>query len=311
VQKLLKMEERLHQRVVGQEEAIKAVASAIRRARAGLQDPNRPLGSFIFLGPTGVGKTELARALAEFMFDDEHSMIRIDMSEYQEKHTVSRLIGAPPGYVGYDESGQLTEAVRRRPYAVVLFDEIEKAHPEVLNVMLQLLDDGRLTDGQGRTVDFKNTVVIMTSNVGSHVIADAAVKGGAMDDTVHREVMDALRSHFRPEFLNRVDDIIIFHALSRTELRQIIDIQLKGLVKRLEDRKIRVELSENAKDLIIAEAYDPIYGARPLKRTIQRRILDPLAVRVLQGDFGEGDTVLIDVKAGELVFNKVEAGVPA
>jgi ATP-dependent Clp protease ATP-binding subunit ClpB len=311
VQKLLKMEDRLHQRVVGQDEAIKAVASAIRRARAGLQDPNRPLGSFIFLGPTGVGKTELARALAEFMFDDEHSMIRIDMSEYQEKHTVSRLIGAPPGYIGYDESGQLTEAVRRRPYAVVLFDEIEKAHPEVLNVMLQLLDDGRLTDGQGRTVDFKNTVVIMTSNVGSHLIADAAVQGRMMNDIVQREVMEALRSHFRPEFLNRVDDIIIFHALSKAELRQIIDIQLKGLVKRLEDRKIRVELSEKAKDLIIAEAYDPTYGARPLKRTIQRRILDPLAVRVLQGDFHEGDTVLIDVKAGELAFNKAEAGVPA
>jgi ATP-dependent Clp protease ATP-binding subunit ClpB len=311
VQKLLKMEERLHQRVVGQDEAIQAVASAIRRARAGLQDPNRPLGSFIFLGPTGVGKTELARALAEFMFDDEHSMIRIDMSEYQEKHTVSRLIGAPPGYVGYDESGQLTEAVRRRPYAVVLFDEIEKAHPEVLNVMLQLLDDGRLTDGQGRTVDFKNTVVIMTSNVGSHAIADAAVRGEGLNEGTRREVTDALRSHFRPEFLNRVDDIIIFHALSKAELRQVIDIQLRGLVKRLEDRKIRVELSEKAKDLIIAEAYDPIYGARPLKRTIQRRVLDPLAVRVLQGDFREGDTVLIDVKGGELVFNKAEAGVAA
>jgi ATP-dependent Clp protease ATP-binding subunit ClpB len=311
VQKLLKMEERLHQRVVGQDEAIKAVASAIRRARAGLQDPNRPLGSFIFLGPTGVGKTELARALAEFMFDDEHSMIRIDMSEYQEKHTVSRLIGAPPGYIGYDESGQLTEAVRRRPYAVVLFDEIEKAHAEVLNVLLQLLDDGRLTDGQGRTVDFKNTVVIMTSNAGSHLIADAAFKGEGLTEDIRREVMDAMRSHFRPEFLNRVDDIIIFHALSKAELRQIIDIQLRGLVKRLEDRKIRVELTETAKDLIIAEAYDPIYGARPLKRTIQRRILDPLAVRVLQGDFREGDRVEIDVKAGELVFNKAESGVAA
>jgi ATP-dependent Clp protease ATP-binding subunit ClpB len=311
VQKLLKMEERLHQRVVGQDEAIKAVASAIRRARAGLQDPNRPLGSFIFLGPTGVGKTELARALAEFMFDDEHSMIRIDMSEYQEKHTVSRLIGAPPGYIGYDEAGQLTEAVRRRPYSVVLFDEIEKAHSEVLNVMLQLLDDGRLTDSKGRTVDFKNTVVIMTSNVGSHVIADAAFKGEGLNEGTRREVMDALRSHFRPEFLNRVDDIIIFHALSKAELRHIIDIQLRGLVKRLEDRKIRVELADQAKDLLIEEGYDPTYGARPLKRTIQRRILDPLAVRVLQGDFGEGDTVLIDVKAGELVFNKVEAGVAA
>ena len=238
-------------------------------------------------------------------------MIRIDMSEYQEKHTVSRLIGAPPGYVGYDESGQLTEAVRRRPYAVVLFDEIEKAHPEVLNVMLQLLDDGRLTDGQGRTVDFKNTVVIMTSNVGSHAIADAAVRGEGLSEGTRREVTDALRSHFRPEFLNRVDDIIIFHALSKVEMRTIIDIQLQGLVKRLADRKIHVELTDRAKDLIIEEGYDPTYGARPLKRTIQRRVLDPLAVRVLQGDFREGDTVLIDVKGGELVFNKAEAGVAA
>jgi ATP-dependent Clp protease ATP-binding subunit ClpB len=311
IQKLIKMEDRLHQRVVGQDDAITAVANAVRRARAGLQDPNRPLGSFIFLGPTGVGKTELARALAEFLFDDEHSMIRIDMSEYQEKHTVSRLIGAPPGYVGYEESGQLTEAVRRRPYAVVLFDEIEKAHPEVLNVLLQLLDDGRLTDGKGRTVDFKNTVVIMTSNVGSHFIADAAVKGERMNDVVQREVMEALRSHFRPEFLNRVDDIIVFHALSKVEMRTIIDIQLRGLVQRLEDRKIRVELSGTAKDLIIDEAYDPTYGARPLKRTIQRRVLDPLAMRVLQGDFRDGDTVRIDVTGGELVFNKVEAGVAA
>ena len=311
IQKLVKMEDRLHQRVVGQDEAIAAVANAVRRARAGLQDPNRPLGSFIFLGPTGVGKTELARALAEFLFDDEHSMIRIDMSEYQEKHTVSRLIGAPPGYVGYEESGQLTEAVRRRPYSVVLFDEIEKAHPEVLNVLLQLLDDGRLTDGKGRTVDFKNTVVIMTSNVGSHFIADAAVKGKMMSDIVQREVLEALRAHFRPEFLNRVDDIIVFHALSKVEMRTIIDIQLRGLVKRLEDRKIRVELSGTAKDLIIDEAYDPTYGARPLKRTIQRRVLDPLAMRVLQGDFRDGDTVRIDVKGGELVFNKVEAGVAA
>ncbi len=311
VQKLLKMEERLHQRVVGQDEAIKAVASAIRRARAGLQDPNRPLGSFIFLGPTGVGKTELAKRLAEFMFGSQDAMIRLDMSEYMERHSVARLTGAPPGYVGYDEGGQLTEAVRRRSYAVILFDEIEKAHHEVLNVMLQLLDDGRLTDSKGRTVDFKNTVVIMTSNVGSHLIADAAFKGEGLNEGIRQEVMDALRSHFRPEFLNRVDDIIIFHALSRAELRQIIDIQLRGLVKRLEDRKIRVDLTEKAKDLIIAEAYDATYGARPLKRTIQRRVLDPLAVRVLQGDFREGDTVLIDVKAGELVFNKAEAGVAA
>ena len=318
IQKLLRMEERLHLRVVGQEEAIQAVANAIRRARAGLQDPNRPLGSFIFLGPTGVGKTELARALAEFLFDDEQAMIRIDMSEYQEKHTVSRLIGAPPGYVGYEESGQLTETVRRRPYSVVLFDEIEKAHPEVLNVMLQLLDDGRLTDGKGRTVDFKNTVVIMTSNIGSHYIAEAAIEGRlkpastetgegrlqpALDENVRREVMDALRGHFRPEFINRVDEIIVFHALSREQMRSIIDIQLRGLMKRLEERKIRVELSDTAKDLLIAEAYDPTYGARPLKRTIQRRVLDPLAMRVLQGDFREGDTVNIDVTGGELRFS--------
>jgi ATP-dependent Clp protease ATP-binding subunit ClpB len=323
IQKLLKMEERLHQRVVGQEEAIHAVANAIRRARAGLQDPNRPLGSFVFLGPTGVGKTELARALAEFLFDDEHAMVRIDMSEYQEKHTVSRLIGAPPGYVGYEESGQLTEAVRRRPYSVVLFDEIEKAHPEVLNVMLQLLDDGRLTDGKGRTVDFKNTVVIMTSNVGSHFIAAAAQEGRlkpasaraeegrlkpasasepALDDGIRRQVMDELRAHFRPEFINRVDEIIVFHALSREEMRSIIDIQLRGLAKRLDERKIRIELSDSAKDFLIAEGYDVTYGARPLKRAIQREVLDPLARRVLQGEFGEGDTVRVDVSGGQLRF---------
>ena len=318
IQKLLKMEERLHERVVGQDEAIAAVANAIRRARAGLQDPNRPLGSFIFLGPTGVGKTELARALAEFLFDDEHAMIRIDMSEYQEKHTVSRLIGAPPGYVGYEESGQLTEAVRRRPYAVVLFDEIEKAHPEVLNVMLQLLDDGRLTDGKGRTVDFKNTVVIMTSNVGSHFIAEAAVKGtvsgrddGALDEGTRRQVLDTLRAQFRPEFINRVDEIIVFHALTRLQMRSIINIQLRGLMKRLEDRKIRVELSDRAKDLLIAEGYDPTYGARPLKRTIQREVLDPLAMRVLQGDFKEGDVIRVDEVGGSLQFIRDEKAVRA
>jgi ATP-dependent Clp protease ATP-binding subunit ClpB len=312
IQKLLKMEERLHLRVVGQDEAIRAVANAIRRARAGLQDPNRPLGSFVFLGPTGVGKTELARALAEFLFDDEHAMIRIDMSEYQEKHTVSRLIGAPPGYVGYEESGQLTEAVRRRPYAVVLFDEIEKAHPEVLNVMLQLLDDGRLTDGKGRTVDFKNSVVIMTSNVGSHLIAEEVSAGDtSLSEGVRRQVMDVLRQQFRPEFLNRVDEIIVFHPLSRDEMRSIIDIQLRALMKRLEDRKIRVDLSDRAKDLLIAEGYDPMYGARPLKRVIQRRVLDPLAVRVLEGEFREGDVVRIDVPKGELEFLKAEQPVPA
>ena len=283
VQKLLKMEERLHQRVVGQDEAIRAVANAIRRARAGLQDPNRPLGSFIFLGPTGVGKTELARALAVFMFDSEHAMVRIDMSEYGEKHSVSRMLGAPPGYVGYDEAGQLTEAVRRRPYSVVLFDEIEKAHPEVLNVLLQLLDDGRLTDGKGRVVDFTNTVVVMTSNI---------------------QDQDALRAHFRPEFINRVDDIIYFHALDQQHIKLIVEIQLSGLVKRLEDRKIKIQLTDAAKDFLVREGYDPIYGARPLKRALQRRLLDPLALKVLDGAFHDGDTVLVDAGRDELQFEK-------
>jgi ATP-dependent Clp protease ATP-binding subunit ClpB len=300
VQKLIHMEERLHKRVIGQDEGINAVSNAMRRARAGLQDPNRPLGSFLFLGPTGVGKTELARALAEFLFDDEQAMIRIDMSEYQEKHTVSRLLGAPPGYVGYEEAGQLTEAVRRRPYAVVLLDEIEKAHPEVLNVLLQLLDDGRLTDGKGRTVDFKNTVVIMTSNIGSQYLTGEVTEG------VRRQVTEALREHFRPEFLNRIDEIIFFHALDRQHMKQIIDIQLAGLMKRLEERKIHVRLSEAAKDQLVHEGYDPIYGARPLKRTIQRRVLDPLALRVLEGDFGEGDTVAVDAGRDGLVFTKRE-----
>jgi ATP-dependent Clp protease ATP-binding subunit ClpB len=307
VQKLIHMEERLHQRVIGQDEAIQAVSNAIRRARAGLQDPNRPLGSFMFLGPTGVGKTELARALAEFLFDDEHAMIRVDMSEYQEKHTVSRMIGAPPGYVGYDESGQLTEAVRRRPYAVVLFDEIEKAHPEVLNVLLQLLDDGRLTDGKGRTVDFKNTVVIMTSNLGSSFITERTMsEGGAIDEGTRRQVMEALREHFRPEFLNRIDEIIFFHALGREHMKRIIDIQIGGLTRRLEERKIHVTLTDAAKDVIVREGYDPAYGARPLKRTIQRRVLDPLALRVLDGDFGEGSVIVVDAGPDGLTFAKQE-----
>jgi ATP-dependent Clp protease ATP-binding subunit ClpB len=301
VQKLIHMEERLHKRVVGQDEAIQAVANAIRRARAGLQDPNRPLGSFMFLGPTGVGKTELARALAEFLFDDEQAMIRIDMSEYQERHTVSRMIGAPPGYVGYEEAGQLTEAVRRRPYSVILFDEIEKAHPEVLNVLLQLLDDGRLTDGKGRTVDFKNTVVIMTSNLGSQFMA------GEMNEGVRRQVTEALRDHFRPEFLNRIDEIIFFHPLDREDLKKIINIQIAGLVKRLEERKIHVQLTDSAKEKLAREGYDPVYGARPLKRAIQRLVLDPLALRVLEGDFLEGDTVIVDEDRDGLKFEKREA----
>ncbi|MBM3772623.1 MAG: ATP-dependent chaperone ClpB [Acidimicrobiia bacterium] len=310
VQKLLQMESRLHLRVVGQDEAINAVANAIRRARAGLQDPNRPLGSFLFLGPTGVGKTELARALAEFLFDDEQAMVRIDMSEYQEKHTVSRMIGAPPGYVAHEEAGQLTEAVRRRPYAVVLLDEIEKAHADVLNVLLQLLDDGRLTDGKGRTVDFKNAVVIMTSNMGSQFIAEKAAQAqgtGTLDEGTRRQVMDVLRSAFRPEFLNRIDEIIFFHALTRDHMRQIIDIQVRGLLKRLEERKIRVQLSDEAKARLVEEGYDPAYGARPLKRTIQRRVLDPLALRVLEEDFGEGDTVVVKAGRDGLAFEKRES----
>jgi ATP-dependent Clp protease ATP-binding subunit ClpB len=305
IQKLIQMESRLHERVVGQDAAITAVANAIRRARAGLQDPNRPLGSFVFLGPTGVGKTELARALAAFLFDDEHAMVRIDMSEYQEKHTVSRLIGAPPGYVGYEEAGQLTEAIRRRPYAVVLFDEIEKAHPEVLNVLLQLLDDGRLTDGKGRTVDFKNAVVIMTSNLGSQFIAERATREATeLDQATRRLVMDALRAHFSPEFLNRVDDVIMFHPLGREHLAEIIDIQLRALARRLAERKIVVELTEAAKAMLVAEGYDPAYGARPLKRTLQRRLLDPLALEMLQGRFVEGDHVVADAANGELRFTK-------
>jgi ATP-dependent Clp protease ATP-binding subunit ClpB len=305
IQKLIHMEERLHDRVVGQDEAIRAVANAIRRARAGLQDPNRPLGSFMFLGPTGVGKTELARALAEFLFDTEQAIVRIDMSEYQEKHTVSRMIGAPPGYVGYEEAGQLTEAVRRRPYSVVLLDEIEKAHPEVLNVLLQLLDDGRLTDGKGRTVDFKNTVVIMTSNVGSQFLADQSGSGSAeISEGMRRQVMDTLRDHFRPEFLNRIDETIFFHPLDREHMKRIIDIQLAGLVKRLEERKIHVQLTDAAKDFLVREGYDPAYGARPLKRAIQRQVLDPLALSVLEGKFVDGDTVSVDAAAERLTFEK-------
>jgi ATP-dependent Clp protease ATP-binding subunit ClpB len=299
IEKLLQMEERLHERVVGQDEAISVVASAVRRSRAGLQDPNRPIGSFIFLGPTGVGKTELARALAEFLFDDENAMVRIDMSEYQERHTVSRLIGAPPGYVGYEEGGQLTEAVRRRPYSVVLFDEIEKAHPEVFNALLQLLDDGRLTDGHGRTVDFKNTVVIMTSNVGTEFLDG---RDAATDEERRNLVMAALRQQFRPEFLNRVDEIIIFHGLTKEHLKEIVDIQMRRLKKLLADRRLEIELTDAAKALLAEEGYDPAYGARPLKRIIQREVQDPLALRLLQGEFHEGDRVRVDARGGHLVF---------
>jgi ATP-dependent Clp protease ATP-binding subunit ClpB len=296
-EKLVKLEQHLHQRVVDQEAAIKAVSNAVRRARAGLQDPNRPLGSFIFLGPTGVGKTELSRALAEFLFDDENAMIRIDMSEYMERHTVARLIGAPPGYVGYEEGGQLSEAVRRKPYSVVLFDEIEKAHQDVFNVLLQVLDDGRITDGQGRTVDFKNTVIIMTSNIGSQFITEEESR-----EARSRLVMDALRAHFRPEFLNRVDEIIIFDRLSEDDLKKIVEIQLRRLSKRLEQQKITLDLSDSAKELLAREGYDPVYGARPLRRTIQKEILDPLSIDILEGKVHEGQTVRVDAKNGALEF---------
>ena len=298
-EKLVKLEQHLHQRVVGQDEAIKAVANAVRRARAGLQDPNRPLGSFIFLGPTGVGKTELSRALAEFLFDDENAMIRIDMSEYMEKHTVARLIGAPPGYVGYEEGGQLSEAVRRRPYSVILFDEIEKAHQDVFNVLLQVLDDGRITDGQGRTVDFKNTVIIMTSNIGSQFITEEESR-----EARSRLVMDALRAHFRPEFLNRVDEIIIFDRLSEDDLKKIVEIQLRRLTKRLEQQKIALDLSDSAKQLLAREGYDPVYGARPLRRVIQKEILDPLSIDILEGKIREGQVVHVDAKNGALEFRE-------
>jgi ATP-dependent Clp protease ATP-binding subunit ClpB len=304
MQKLLRIEDDLHNRVVGQDEAIRAVANAIRRARAGLSDPNRPIGSFIFLGPTGVGKTELARALAELLFDTEQALIRIDMSEYMEKHAVSRLVGAPPGYVGYEEGGQLTEAVRRRPYSVLLFDEIEKAHPDVFNILLQLLDDGRLTDGQGRTVDFRNTVVIMTSNIGSHLIA--AVPHDADESRwrrVREEVMAELRTQFRPEFLNRVDDVILFSRLDQKQLREIVQIQLRGLSERLADRKLTLNVSDAALDLLAREGYDPTYGARPLKRVIQRRLQDPIAMAILEGRFREGDTIDVDAEGDQLIIS--------
>jgi len=304
VQKLLKMEERLKARVVGQDRAIGVISNAVRRARAGLQDPNRPIGSFIFLGPTGVGKTELCRALAGFLFDDEQAIVRLDMSEFMEKHSVARLIGAPPGYVGYEEGGYLTEAVRRKPYAVVLFDEIEKAHPEVFNALLQILEDGRMTDGQGRTVDFKNTVIIMTSNLGSQHIQELGEKDRR--ELEHRVTL-ALREAFKPEFLNRVDEVIIFNSLGREEIKQIAEIQLARLRQSLAGKKMALEITTRAKEFLAEQGYDPVYGARPLKRTIQKLIQDPLALKILQGEFREGDTVKIDSDRNDLIFSRGDA----
>jgi ATP-dependent Clp protease ATP-binding subunit ClpB len=304
MQKLIHMEDRLRERVVGQEQALQAVANAVRRSRAGLQDIDRPIGSFIFLGPTGVGKTELARALAAFLFDDDRAMVRIDMGEYQEKHTVSRLIGAPPGYVGYEEGGQLTEAVRRRQYSVVLLDEIEKAHPEVLNVLLQLLDDGRLTDGQGRTVDFRNVVVIMTSNLGGELWADSSAPERATED----QVRELLTHHFRPEFLNRVDEVVVFHRLTKDDLARIVEIQLARLTQRIEEAGYHLEVSPAAREHLAQVGYDPVYGARPLKRVIQRELQDPLALRLLQGEFRQGETIRVDAGADGLTFTAVIEG---
>jgi len=308
IQKLVRMEDRLQQRVIGQEEAITAVSNAVRRSRAGLKDPNRPVGSFIFMGPTGVGKTELARALAEFLFDDENAMVRIDMSEYMERHAVARLIGAPPGYVGYEEGGQLTEAVRRRPYAVILFDEIEKAHPEVFNVMLQILDDGRLTDSKGRVVDFKNTVIIMTSNVGAQYIFDfqKSMQSPDQEEEMRKKVEEELHRHFRPEFLNRIDDVIIFHALNLGHIKRIIEVQLKNLSNMIADRGLTLEVSEGAKDALARSGYDPAFGARPLKRALQREIIDPLAIRLLEGKFHTGDTVFVNASPGGKVELSLE-----
>jgi ATP-dependent Clp protease ATP-binding subunit ClpB len=299
--KLLRMEDELRKRVVGQEDALRAVANAVRRARAGLQDPNRPIGSFLFLGPTGVGKTELTKALAAFLFDDERAMVRIDMSEFMEKHSVSRLIGAPPGYVGYDEGGVLTEAVRRRPYQVVLFDEVEKAHEDVFNILLQVLDDGRLTDGQGRTVDFRNTIIVLTSNLGSEILA--AQPEGEDTAMVHGQVMAIVRQHFRPEFLNRLDEIILFRRLQRSDMETIVDIQLGRLRSLLADRKITLEVDRAAMDWLAAEGYDPIYGARPLKRVIQRSLQNPLAGMILEGTIQDGETVHVSAGREGLTIN--------
>ena len=302
-QKLLQLESHLHQRVIGQTEAVEAVAAAIRRARAGMKDPGRPIGSFLFMGPTGVGKTELARALAQFLFDADDALVRLDMSEYMEKHSVSRLVGAPPGYVGYEEGGQLSEAVRRRPYSVVLLDEVEKAHPDVFNILLQVLDDGRITDSQGRTVDFRNSVIVMTSNIGSEHILDVAGDDRKYDQ-MQTKVLEALRSHFRPEFLNRVDDIILFHTLKRSELRQIVAIQIKRVMNLLADQKISLELSSTALDFLAEAGYDPVYGARPLKRAIQKQIENPLATKLLENTFTEGDTIFVDYADSSLTFSR-------
>ena len=305
MQKLVTMEERLGQRVIGQQEALTAVANAVRRARAGLQDPNRPIGSFIFLGPTGVGKTETARALAEFLFDDERAMIRLDMSEYMEKHAVARMIGAPPGYVGYEEGGQLTEAVRRRPYAVILFDEIEKAHPDVFNVLLQILDDGRLTDSKGRTVDFKNTVLIMTSNLGSREIQEVE------ENEVREAVNEVLREHFKPEFLNRIDDIVIFDRLSRDQIAKIIDVQLERLRAMLHERNISLVLTDSARELLANEGYDPNFGARPLKRAIQTLIQNPLAMKLLRSEVLPGQNLVVSARNGQMEFSTEPQAVAA
>jgi ATP-dependent Clp protease ATP-binding subunit ClpB len=304
-EKLLHMEERLSKRVVGQLEAIRAVSHAVRRSRAGIGDPHRPVGSFLFLGPTGVGKTELCKALAEFLFDSESAFVRIDMSEFMEKHSVARLIGAPPGYIGYEEGGVLTEAIHRRPYSVVLFDEIEKAHPDVFNILLQVLDDGRLTDGHGRTVDFRNTIIVMTSNIGGPIIQRLAEEH-AIDVEIEASVMQELREHFRPEFLNRIDEIVVFHRLTMEDLTEIVDIQIARLQARLSERQIKLQVTEEAKRMLARDGYDPVYGARPLKRLIQREIENRLAERMLSGEFSDGDVVEIDVEGEHLTFRKAE-----